>query len=82
MSMDEVGTPKVDRRLAAILAGDIGGYDALIGIDEEATFRDLKAHQVMVMPIVGEYGGAIIYTAGDGSAEFEDRSQQSLRGGK
>jgi adenylate cyclase len=57
--------PKVFRRLAAILAADIAGYSALMGADEEATVRDLKAHQAVVLPMVSEHGGAIIREAGD-----------------
>src|SRR5262247_1713250 len=57
---------KVPRRLAAILAADIAGYSALMGADEAATVRDLKAHQAVIHPIVPEHGGRIIDTAGDG----------------
>jgi adenylate cyclase len=32
------------RRLAAILAADVAGYSRLMGVDEEATHRRLKAH--------------------------------------
>jgi class 3 adenylate cyclase/pimeloyl-ACP methyl ester carboxylesterase len=60
-----------NRRLAAILAADISGYSRLMGEDEAATVRDLKAHQAVVLPLVGRYGGRIIDTAGDGLlAEF------------
>ena len=38
-----------NRRLAAILAADISGY-SLMGEDEAATVRDLKAHQAVVLP--------------------------------
>ena len=59
------------RRLAAILAADIAGYSRLMGEDEAATVQDLKAHQAVVLPLVGRYGGRIIDTAGDGIlAEF------------
>jgi adenylate cyclase len=59
------------RRLAAILAADIAGYSALMGDDEARTVRDLKEHQAVVLPMVGEFGGHIIDTAGDGIlAEF------------
>jgi adenylate cyclase len=59
------------RRLAAILAADIAGYSALMGADEARTVRDLKGHQAVVLPMVGEFGGRIIDTAGDGIlAEF------------
>jgi class 3 adenylate cyclase/pimeloyl-ACP methyl ester carboxylesterase len=61
----------MQRRLAAILAADIEGYSRLMGEDEAATVRDLKGHQAVVLPMVGEYGGRVIDTAGDGIlAEF------------
>ena len=63
--------PSISRRLAAILAADIAGYSRLMGEDEAATVRDLKAHQAAVLPLVRRYGGRIIDTAGDGLlAEF------------
>jgi adenylate cyclase len=71
MPTDGTGNAKIDRRLAAILAADIGGYSALMGSDEARTVRDLKAHQAVVLPMIREHGGRIIDTAGDGIlAEF------------
>src|ERR1700738_4441794 len=62
---------RVERRLCAILAADIAGYSTLMGADEARTVRDLKGHQAVVLPMVGEFGGRIIDTAGDGIlAEF------------
>jgi TolB-like protein/class 3 adenylate cyclase len=62
---------KSSRKLAAILAGDVAGYSILMGIDEERTVRDLKRHQAVIHPIIAQYGGRIIDTAGDGVlAEF------------
>jgi TolB-like protein/Tfp pilus assembly protein PilF len=61
----------LQRRLAAILAADIAGYSALMGASEEATVRDLKAHQAVVLPMIAKHGGNVIDTAGDGIlAEF------------
>ena len=63
--------PSIQRRLAAILAADIAGYSRLMHEDEAATVRDLKAHQSVILPLVGQHGGRIIDTAGDGlMAEF------------
>jgi adenylate cyclase len=63
--------PRVSRRLAAILAADIAGYSALMGADEARTVRDLKAHQGILLPLIGQYGRHVIDTAGDGIlAEF------------
>ena len=61
----------MQRRLAAILAADIAGYSRLMHEDEPATVRDLKAHQSVILPLIGRHGGRIIDTAGDGiMAEF------------
>ena len=62
---------RVERRLAAILAADIAGYSGLMGADEEATVRDLKAHQSVILPLIANFSGRVIDTAGDGIlAEF------------
>ena len=42
-----------------------------MGADEARTVRDLKAHQAVVLPMIGRFRGRIIDTAGDGIlAEF------------
>jgi class 3 adenylate cyclase len=64
-------TSRTERRLAAILAADIAGYSALMGADEDATVRDLKGHQAVILPLIAANGGRVIDTAGDGVlAEF------------
>lgn len=64
-------TATTSRRLAAILAADVAGYSALIGADEEGTVRALKDHQAVVLPLIAQFGGRVIDTAGDGiMAEF------------
>ena len=58
---------RVDRRLAAIFAGDIAGYSRLMSTDEEGTLRQLKAHhKELVDPKVTEHRGRIVKTTGDG----------------
>jgi adenylate cyclase len=58
---------RVDRRLAAIFAGDIAGYSRLMGADEEGTLRQLKAHRKeLVDPKITEHRGRIVKTTGDG----------------
>jgi TolB-like protein/class 3 adenylate cyclase len=58
---------RVDRRLAAIWAGDVAGYSRLMGVDEEGTLRQLKAHRKeLVDPKVTEHRGRIVKTTGDG----------------
>jgi TolB-like protein/class 3 adenylate cyclase len=68
--MTENAAP-LNRRLAAILAADIADYSRLMGEDEAATVRALKGHQAAILPLVGQHGGRVIDTAGDGIlAEF------------
>jgi len=59
------------RKLVAILAADIAGYSALMGSNEARTVSDLKSHQAVILPMLGQFGGRLIDTAGDGIvAEF------------
>ncbi|SED20651.1 TolB amino-terminal domain-containing protein [Rhizobiales bacterium GAS191] len=63
----EVATPRVERRLAAILAADVFGYSRLMGADEEGTLARLKAHRrEFVDPKIKERHGRIVKTTGDG----------------
>ena len=58
---------RVERRLAAILAGDVAGYSRLMGVDEEGTLRALKEHRaVLLHPKIAEHRGRIVKTTGDG----------------
>lgn len=58
---------RIDRRLAAIFAGDIAGYSRLMNIDEEGTLRQLKGHRKeLVDPKITEHRGRIVKTTGDG----------------
>ena len=58
---------RVERRLAAIMAGDIVGYSRLMGIDEEGTLRQLKAHRKeLIDPKITEHRGRVVKTTGDG----------------
>ena len=62
----------MERRVAAILAADVAGYSRLMGINEEGTHKDLKAHcRELVEPKVQQHRGLIIKNTGDGFlAEF------------
>ena len=61
-----------ERHLAAILAADVAGYSRLMGVDEEGTLAQLKAHRSKVWnPAIERYRGHIANTAGDSIlAEF------------
>jgi class 3 adenylate cyclase/pimeloyl-ACP methyl ester carboxylesterase len=56
-----------ERRLTAILAADVAGYSRLMGVDEEGTLAQLKAHRRAVIdPKIGQHRGRIVKTTGDG----------------
>ena len=59
--------PKVQRRLAAILAVDVVGYSRLMGQDEAGTLARIKSlRSETIEPQVAEHGGRIFKTTGDG----------------
>jgi adenylate cyclase len=58
---------RVERRLAAILAGDVAGYSRLMGADEEGTLSRLNAHRREFLdPKIADYRGRIVKRTGDG----------------
>ncbi len=58
---------RVNRRLAAIFAGDIAGYSRLMRFDEEGTHQQLRSHrEELIDPTIGEHRGRIVRTTGDG----------------
>jgi class 3 adenylate cyclase len=57
----------IQRRLAAILAGDVVGYSRLMGSDEVGTLSSLKAHRRQLTdPVIAAHRGRIVKTTGDG----------------
>jgi adenylate cyclase len=62
-----MGLPRIERKLAAILAADVAGYSRLMGLDEEGTLAQLRAHRrALVDPKIREHRGRIVKTTGDG----------------
>jgi TolB-like protein/class 3 adenylate cyclase len=59
--------PRVERRLAAILAADVVGYSRLVGIDEEGTLERLRVlRRELADPMIKEHRGRIVRITGDG----------------
>jgi adenylate cyclase len=57
----------VQRRLAAILAGDVAGYSRLMGVDEVGTLNALKAiRRELADPAIAAHHGRVVKTTGDG----------------
>ena len=58
---------RVERKLVAILAGDVVGYSRLMGRDEEGTVRRLKQHRRQIVdPRIANHHGRIVKVTGDG----------------
>jgi adenylate cyclase len=63
-----LAAPRVDRRLAAILATDVVGYSRLMEHDEDRTLARLKAHRKgFIEPLIAEYQGRTVKLMGDGA---------------
>jgi adenylate cyclase len=60
------GTVARQRKLAAILCADIAGFSRLMGEDEAATYDALARLRGAIDPLIAQYGGRIVSTAGDG----------------
>ena len=68
---NSMGSQKVERKLAAILAADVAGYSRLMGRGEEATLQRLKVCRKVIDGLIGEHRGRIFGSAGDSViAEF------------
>jgi TolB-like protein/class 3 adenylate cyclase/cytochrome c-type biogenesis protein CcmH/NrfG len=62
-----MAAPRVERRLAAILAADVVGYSRLMERDEQGTLERLKAHRKeLVEPLLAEHRGRVVKLMGDG----------------
>jgi adenylate cyclase len=62
-----MGAEPVQRRLAAILAGDVAGYSRLMGADELGTLAGIKAHRAETIdPKLARHNGRVVKTTGDG----------------
>lgn len=62
---------KDHRKLAALLSADVHGYSRLMGRDEAATLRSLRACRDLIASRVVAYGGRVVDAPGDNVlAEF------------
>jgi adenylate cyclase len=60
--------PRVDRKLAAILAADVVGYTRLMERDEDGTLARLKDHrQQFIEPLIAKHHGRLVKLMGDGA---------------
>jgi adenylate cyclase len=63
-----MAAPRVERRLAALLAADVVGYSYLMERVEAGTLARLKAHRKeLIEPLVAEHRGRVVKLLGDGA---------------
>jgi formylglycine-generating enzyme required for sulfatase activity/class 3 adenylate cyclase len=68
------------RRLAVIVAGDIVGYSALMGVDEEGTHaRVMRYRRELIEPTIAEHHGKLIKYTGDGFLAMFDSPVEAVR---
>ena len=65
-------SPRLERKLAAILAADVAGYTRLMDSDEKATMSSWWSHrEELIDANIAEHRGRIVKLTGDGFlAEF------------
>jgi adenylate cyclase len=57
----------MERRLAAIMAGDVVGYSRLMANDESSTYAELRsAFDDVIFPGLQRHGGRVFKNTGDG----------------
>ena len=59
-------TETLNRKLSAILYADVHGYSRLMDNDERGTVVRLTRSLGLIRSLVGDYGGSVVNTAGDG----------------
>jgi adenylate cyclase len=66
--MAQPGTaPRIERRLATIMAMNVAGYNRLMGIDEVGTLNALKDHRrERIDPTIARHNGRVFKTTGNG----------------
>jgi TolB-like protein/class 3 adenylate cyclase/Tfp pilus assembly protein PilF len=63
-----VAAPRMDRKLAAIMAVDVVGYSRLVGADEAGTLARVKApRKELAEPLIAEHHGRVVKLTGDGA---------------
>src|SRR5262245_58803807 len=62
---------RMERKLTAILSGDVAGYSRLMGEDEEATIRTLTTYRALIAARIQQDHGRVVDAPGDNLlAEF------------
>lgn len=77
MTQPPTTTPR--RKLSAILFADVAGYARLMRDYEEETFVRITRALELFRALIGDYGGRVVDTAGDGVFAVFDSTMEALR---
>ena len=77
--MPTPSTAAPSRQWAAILFADIHGYSRLMNKDELGTCQRVTRSIELIRSLIGDYGGRVVQTAGDGVLALFGNSCQALR---
>ena len=70
--------PALNRKLSAVLYADVHGYSRLMDRDEPGTVAKLTRSLTLIRMLVGDYGGTVVNTAGDGLVALFESASQAL----
>jgi len=63
-------SPKVERKLAAIMFTDIEGYTESMSCDESQAITAVKKKRSIIQPLIKEYNGVFVKEIGDGTLSY------------
>ncbi len=64
-----MGETSIKRKLTVILAADVEGFSRLMGVDEEATHKTLRAYRDIIDGLIARHDGRIRSLMGNGEAQ-------------
>jgi len=68
------------RKLTAILRANVEGYSRLMGVDEKATVRTLKAYREVCFTLIQQHNGKVLDSQGDTSPNKDPADRKRLIG--
>ena len=63
-------SPKVERKLAAIMFTDIAGYTESMSYDESQAITAVKKKRSIIQPLIKDYNGIFVKEIGDGTLSY------------
>ena len=78
-AMSPSGRPGGERRLVAVVAGDVAGYSRLMHVDETDTHERMKDQESrLIRPHIAGHGGYLVKRTGDGFLATFDNVENAI----